>query len=124
MKAGVITIIFTLAILAVGVMFISHQGKPVEADEAVHSLAACLTENNAVMYGAYTCPHCRNQKAMFGDAVDEINYVECTQESKRCAEANIDSVPTWTFADGTRLLGEQSLEQLAQKAGCEYKSGN
>lgn len=121
MKAGIITAIATILLLAGGIYFISQQGKPVEASESVHKLAACLSEKDVKMYGAYWCPHCKNQKAQFGNAFEKVKYVECTQETKTCTDMKVESYPTWTFPDGTRTLGEQPLATLAQKAGCEFQ---
>jgi large repetitive protein len=120
MKAGIITAVITVLILAGGIYLISEQGRPVEASEEIHKLASCLTEKDVKMYGAYTCPYCKEQRAMFGDAVEKMQYVECTKESKTCVDMNIESYPTWVFPDGTRSLGMQPLATIAQKAGCEY----
>lgn len=80
--------------------------------------AKCLTDKGAVMYGTYWCPACQSQKAMFGDAVEFIRYVECTKEPQTCIDAGATSIPMWVFADGAKLVGAQSLESLAQASGC------
>jgi hypothetical protein len=81
------------------------------------------------MYGAYWCPHCANQKALFGEDIfnEHVEYVECAipgqdnrVQTQACQEKEIEGYPTWIFPDGTRLQGEQSLEDLAQQAGCAY----
>lgn len=86
------------------------------------SFAECLTEKGAVMYGADWCPHCQNQKRMFGGAFSLVNYVECPDDPQRCLDAGIEGYPTWIFADGTKLTGEQKLETLAEKTGCLFKN--
>ena len=88
------------------------------------SFAQCLTDQGVKMYGAWWCPHCSNQKALFGRAFDNINYVECSAPGSRamnqtCKNAGIEGYPTWEFADGNRLSGEQSLEELGGKTNCE-----
>lgn len=93
--------------------------KGVYADGALDTFAACTAEKGAVMYGAYWCPHCKEQKALFEDAVDKISYVECTQEQKLCTEKGIKGYPTWIFADGSRQEGEITLQALAEKTSCE-----
>jgi hypothetical protein len=35
-----------------------------------------------------------------------------------CQEAKIEGYPTWEFKDGTRVSGEQTLEDLGKKAEC------
>lgn len=89
-------------------------------DAEVLALAQCLTDSGAKFYGAYWCPHCNDQKDMFGNAVSEIPYVECEDNAAECQAAGITGYPTWIFADGTVTQGAQSLGVLAQLSGCEY----
>ena len=86
-------------------------------------LAKCLKEKGATFYGAYWCPHCQATKRMFGSAAAELPYVECsTPDGKSqlqvCKDKGITNYPTWVFADGERLTGEQTAAQLAQASGC------
>lgn len=85
--------------------------------------ALCLKDKGAVFYGAFWCPHCRNQKEMFGDSADKLPYVECSTPDQQgqlsvCIEKKITNYPTWEFADGSRLSGEVSLETLTEKTNC------
>ena len=87
-------------------------------------LAQCLTDKGAKFYGAFWCPHCQEQKRMFGNSVKLLPYVECSEADQKtqtpiCIEKKIVQYPTWEFADGSRLTGEQKPEDLATKAGCE-----
>ncbi len=68
------------------------------------------------MYGTPTCSHCLAQKKLFGDSFQYINYVDCIVAPTMCA--NVASIPTWLFSDGTTLVGEQKLETLAAKTNC------
>lgn len=100
-------------------------GSSSEAQQ-LENLAQCLTRKGTIMYGAYWCSHCKNQKKMFGDAWDRINYIECAApggkgQTKECQDAGIKGYPTWVFHDGARLEGEQGLDMLAEKAGCPYE---
>lgn len=84
----------------------------------------CLKSKGATFYGASWCPHCRAQNETLGDALDYVKYVECSVDGGRettaaCHKAKIDGYPTWTFGDGSRASGEQSLRELAEKTGCE-----
>ena len=88
------------------------------------TFAKCLGEKGAVFYGAYWCPHCQNQKAMFGKSQEFLPYVECSTpdgegQTEICQEKGVQGYPTWEFADGSRLSGEIPLSQLAEKTGCE-----
>lgn len=82
------------------------------------TFAKCLTERGTVMYGAYWCPHCKNEKKAFGDSFQYINYLECTEEVNECIAAGIKGYPTWILADGTKLVGEQGIEKLSEITGC------
>src|SRR5580658_4338006 len=39
--------------------------------------AQCLATKQVKMYGLYWCPHCIEQKEMFGDAFHYVPYQEC-----------------------------------------------
>ena len=117
------TILFIVLIgIAVAAVFSFVGGAPREVDAAVVSLAQCLDGKGAVMYGTKTCPYCRAEKAAFGEAFQYIDYVECTAEPNRCVAAGVETVPLWTFTDGTRLSGAQGLEGLARESGCPFTS--
>ncbi len=88
------------------------------SEEKLTPFAQCLTERGVVIYGTYSCPYCRKQKDLFGDAFRFVTYVECTQESARCVADNVQSIPLWVFPSGDRLVGLQSLETLSVKSGC------
>lgn len=87
------------------------------------NFAQCLTDKGVKMYGAWWCPHCSKQKSIFEGSFEKINYIECSAPGTRtmtqqCKADGIEGYPTWQFADGSRLSGEQSLEALAKKTGC------
>jgi uncharacterized membrane protein/glutaredoxin len=85
----------------------------------VRGLAEHLTKTGAKFYGTYWCPHCAEQKEMFGGSVKRLPYVECSPggpsapQAAECNAKNVQSYPTW-FINGERLTGTQSLETLAQ----------
>lgn len=88
------------------------------------NLAQCISDSGAKFYGAFWCPHCQATKAMFGKSAKKLPYIECSQPSGKgqlpiCADAKIEGYPTWVFADGTRLGGERTFKELAEKTGCE-----
>jgi len=84
------------------------------------ALALCLTEHDVTMYGTEWCPHCQNQKKAFGSAFKEINYVDCDKDRNACEQAGVQGYPTWNI-NGQNYPGEQSLDKLAQLAGCEIE---
>lgn len=88
------------------------------------ALVRHLREIGAKEYGAYWCPHCHDQKMLFGkEAAAMIDYVECDprgQNSRaeicQAAGANIKGFPTWEIK-GQFYSGTQSLEKLADLSG-------
>ncbi len=93
-----------------------------ESGESEKQLASYLTQIGAKMYGAWWCPHCHEQKELFGrQAWPSITYIECydagsNYQVKLCRDAGITGYPTWKINDQT-LVGRQSLEDLADAAG-------
>ena len=65
--------ILFLIVAGVGVSFFA---KPVSGQ--LDDFAQCLTDKEAVFYGAFWCPHCQAQKRMFGNSVKLLPYVECS----------------------------------------------
>ncbi|MEB3278157.1 MAG: vitamin K epoxide reductase family protein [Lyngbya sp.] len=86
------------------------------------ALARHLQQLNAKEYGAYWCPHCQEQKQLFGkEAFAMIDYVECDPKGKNarpqlCQEAGITGYPTWEI-NGQLYPGTASLEKLADLSG-------
>jgi hypothetical protein len=92
-------------------------------DSRMDAFAQCLGTKGAKMYGAYWCPHCADQKELFGSSFQYAPYVECGIKGSRnqaqvCTDAGVKRFPTWTFADGARVEGEHSLEFLGEATGC------
>ncbi|MES2409335.1 MAG: hypothetical protein V4509_03480 [Patescibacteria group bacterium] len=87
------------------------------------ALAQCARDSGAKFYGAFWCPHCRDQKKAFGNSAKLLPYVECSTpdaagQTQICIDNKIDSYPTWEFADGSRITGGITPEQLAEKTSC------
>ncbi len=102
-----------------GVWAKTHPAGPGPLDE----FAKCLTQKGAQFYGAYWCPHCNNQKKMFGSSAQYLPYVECSSPDGQsqlpvCTQKGVTGYPTWFFADGSKLEGEVALATLAQKTSC------
>lgn len=87
------------------------------------SFAKCLASRQAKMYGLYWCPHCIEQKQMFGDAFHYVPYVECAikgsrEEATECKVAGVKLFPSWQFGTEPPKEGVLSLEALRDKTGC------
>ncbi|TAG93930.1 MAG: vitamin K epoxide reductase family protein [Oscillatoriales cyanobacterium] len=88
------------------------------------ALARYLAEIGAKEYGAYWCPHCHDQKMLFGrEATKLINYFECDPKGQnsraeicQATAANLQGFPTWEIK-GQFYSGTKSLEKLAELSG-------
>ena len=111
-----IVLIFLLHLNYTGVLGTA----PTTEDPVARALADHLRETGVKFYGASWCPHCQNQKAMFGLAARRLPYIECSPQgqskpqSPECAEANIQTYPTWVFKE-KRIEEVLTLKQLADE---------
>jgi uncharacterized membrane protein/glutaredoxin len=115
----------TLAGAAAGVLvahlhFAGILGKPpAPEDPTVRALAEHLTKSGAKFYGASWCPHCKEQKEIFGSSVARLPYIECSPggpqapPSRECEQARINTYPTWVI-NGQRREGILGLKDLAE----------
>jgi glutaredoxin len=87
---------------------------PGEYDE----LAKCMTESGAKMYGTEWCGHCKNQKELFGNSFENIDYIDCDKQRGLCTAAGIEGYPTWVI-NGEKHSGTQNLYELAKLTSCE-----
>ena len=93
-----------------------------ESSPSSITLAEHLQVSNIIYYGAYWCPHCHDQKQLFGkEAAKKLNYVECDPrgvqaQPEACQSAGVRSFPTWEV-DGQLYPGVQNLTRLADLSG-------
>ncbi|MEX0589249.1 MAG: vitamin K epoxide reductase family protein [Cyanobium sp.] len=86
------------------------------------ALADHLTKTGAVMYTAYWCPHCHEQKELFGkQATEQLTLVECAADGLNsqkalCDTKKIEGFPSWEI-NGKLDSGVKSLAELAQLSG-------
>ncbi|MBN2121800.1 hypothetical protein JW721_01965 [Candidatus Micrarchaeota archaeon] len=88
-----------------------------DGPQASEEFAECITDSGAIFYGAFWCSHCQNQKALFGNSIEKINFIDCGASEDACTRAGITAYPTWIIG-GEKYLGTQSLETLAELTGC------
>jgi len=117
----VLGIIGLAIVLAIGLSFLNNGNS---GSHEYDTLASCLTEKGAKFYGAFWCPHCSEQKKLFGASVKLLPYVECstpdtTGQTQVCIDAKVEQYPTWEFADGTRTSAVMTPAKLAELTGCQ-----
>ena len=85
------------------------------------ALSRHLKAIGALFYGAWWCPACSRQKALFGEqAAAQLPYVECDKvpgDRERCQAAAVQAFPTWELKGKERLVGVQSIEELKGWSG-------
>ena len=114
----VVTGIIVVVVLGGMVWYSSRPGR-------YDTFAACIRESETVFFGAFWCPHCQEQKALFGKSAEKLSYVECSTVDGRsqlpvCIDKKIETYPTWELKDGTRKTGVLSLAFLAAFTGCPF----
>jgi uncharacterized membrane protein len=115
-----------LIIIALHLHYSGYIGKTAGPEDPwVRGLVEHLVKTDAKFYGASWCPHCSEQKELFGPSSNRVPYIECSPGGSRapqaqiCNDAGIKSYPTWII-NGQRYSGTQSLDSLAQFSN--YKS--
>jgi uncharacterized membrane protein len=89
---------------------------------ATIALAEKLSASGARMYSAYWCPHCHEQKELFGkQATAKLTIIECAPDGRNsqaalCASKKITGYPSWEIG-GQIESGVKPLLWLAQKVG-------
>ncbi|HSK30754.1 MAG TPA: vitamin K epoxide reductase family protein [Candidatus Limnocylindria bacterium] len=116
-----------VVILALHLHYAGYWGSaPGPEDPWVRGLAEHLTKTEAKFYGASWCPHCQDQKKLFGNSDKRVPYVECSPAGPNgpvapaCKERNINSYPTWII-NGQRHTGVQPLDALAKLSQYQYQ---
>jgi uncharacterized membrane protein len=92
------------------------------------ALAIHLRDSGAHFYGAYWCPVCQKQKALFGASARRLPYVECTPNGRNgvrnfsCVANDVKDYPTWIIG-GHRYTGVVAPEDLARLSGFAQSPG-
>lgn len=115
-----VMVLILVVLVAIIVWSSLSEAEPGKYDD----FARCLADSGAKMYGAYWCPHCQDQKDMFGKSVRYIPYIECDARGdganpSACEAAGIEGYPTWIFANGERRSEVLPLVELAFRSECE-----
>lgn len=92
------------------------------------ALAKHLAKKGVKMYGAYWCPHCYEQKQLFGkQAWVIVPHIECAEDAREnpqpqvCKQAGIKGFPTWKIG-GKLDAGVKKLAELGGLTGYQGKA--
>ena len=97
-----------------------------ESTPATLALAQHLTASGARMYSAYWCPHCHEQKELFGkQATAKLTIIECAPDGRNsqaalCESKKIQGYPSWEI-NGKLDSGVKTLPELALRSGFKGK---
>jgi hypothetical protein len=113
-------VLAALVILLLHANYVAPRAEPAgPEDPAIRALAEHLSEQGALFYGASWCPHCQEQKLLFGASASRLPYIECspagpnTPQAPSCNRAGVQSYPTWVI-NGQAFAGRvMSLAELA-----------
>lgn len=125
-KPWLATSLVGAVVLVGGVHYVFYSGSALNAatneDPWIRGLAEHLDKAGAKFYGAFWCPHCKEQKGMFGASANRLPYVECSPSGRRgpqsseCKAARIQSYPTWII-NGNKRPGVLTPSALAEYSG-------
>lgn len=116
--ALLVTILVAIFGVALAAFALSNNiREPTYPEGTLDDFAKCLTEKDAVMYGASWCSHCQQQKALFGPSFQYIKFVDCEQSPELCSLAGVTAFPTWII-NGEKHLGTTPIATLAAYSGC------
>ena len=91
-------------------------------DPIARGLAEHLAATDVKFYGASWCPHCQDQKRLFGPSAKRLPYIECSPNGRNapsaaiCQAVGIQTYPTWVI-QGHWTSEVMSLQQLADASG-------
>ncbi len=102
-----ILLIVAIIVIVTGIGFVANKTQNPSKYDA---FAKALTAGGAEFYGAFWCPHCQAQKALFGNSKKYLPYIECSNPDQSstqiCIDKKIESFPTWIFKNGITLKSE------------------
>ena len=99
-----------------------------ESSPAKLALAEHLSASGARMYSAYWCPHCHEQKELFGkQATAKLTVIECAPDGRDsqkalCDAKKIEGFPSWEI-NGQLDSGVKPLQKLADLSGYKGPRG-
>ncbi len=104
MKSKQTQFILFIVCVVVLVGILGYVGKKNVKPGKLDGFAQALKTEGAEFYGAFWCPHCQEQKELFGSSKQYLPYIECSTTNKDqtqiCKDKKIEGYPTWHFKNG------------------------
>jgi thiol-disulfide isomerase/thioredoxin len=115
---NLIPLLIIVILVLGGVYFWNSSQNSNSSLPSLDEFAKCIADKKMTMYGAEWCPHCKKEKARFGDSWKFVPYVECPQNIDLCTAKKIQGYPTWEDENGNLYPGELGLGKIADLTGC------
>jgi len=109
-----------LVLLAV-IILVFFIFKPFAPKGNYDEFANCLTSKNVIFYGTNWCPTCKEQKKLFGNSLDLIDFRNCDELKDECAAVGVVNLPTWLI-NGEKHTGFLTFENLSTVSGCVFQA--
>ena len=106
---SIISIVFVLIVGGFGFSYL-NSSKPGPLDD----FTRCLTDKEAIMYGASFCKYSIAQKKMFGNS---IKYLDVRDFSEN---PDVETTPTWLI-NGNYYKNVQTFDRLSSLTGCNVR---
>jgi uncharacterized membrane protein/glutaredoxin len=123
LAAGRVALAAVLILVVHGNNILPQEEPSGPEDPQVRALAEHLSNKGVLFYGASWCPHCQEQKRLFGASAKRLPYIECNlagpsaPQASACSAAGVDTYPTWVI-NGRRFVGQVlTLAELADATG-------
>lgn len=93
----------------------------IKNDDYTDRLAKSLSDKGMILYCSFNSEDCKAQKEMFGDSIQNLNFVECDAAGPdanpdECIGRGVSTYPTWIYQDEV-IQGKLDLSELAKKIG-------
>ena len=119
---SIVGVLIVLVLILLGMSY-GINGHKASLPGEYDALATCLADKGVKFYGAFWCPHCKEQKEKFGNSAKLLPYIECSTPDTKgqlqvCKDLGIEGYPTWIFPDGTRENKVLDPEEIGKKVAC------
>lgn len=115
------TLLVCIAAIVLIAAFVSCVLLNDDTDVSMDDIANNITANGWILYSTTTCPHCVEQKDVFGDDIERIVVINCDVSEdayNQCIANNITGVPAWiNSVTGEVRVGMQNVDNLIEMGG-------